>query len=230
MRIRIGQSNEQIGVELIRTFENDVNLSPKTKQEVLKFLSIVVCNLVEKPEEPKYRQLRLQNVKIQRYTTHPSIMAYLQQVLGFELVNETDSEGSSESLLRIVDVSRSTSVFSLRDELQMVTTVLKRVDLLVDTSSIRPKVISNSSSTSSLHSDESTNSKLTEKQKARKLMEERETLQKLKDEQARKRTIQQLQDDKHVRANDPNWKPSVSAAAAKSGDSMSTFRDKFGEN
>lgn len=227
MRIRM---NEPIGRELIQPFENDVNLSPNTKQEVLKFLSVVIGNLIEKPEEPKYRQLRLQNAKILRYTTHAPIMAYLQQVLGFELVNETNSEGSLESLLRVIDLSRAPSSSMLRDELQMITSVLKRVDSSVVPPLAHPKVVSNSSSASSLASDESSITKLTEKQKARKLMEEREALQKVKDEQARKRTIQQLQNDKHVRANDPNWKPSVSAAAAKSGDSMSTFRDKFGEN
>jgi PUB domain len=224
------QSNNQIGSELIQTFENDVNLSPNTKKEVLKFLSIVIGNLVEKPEEPKYRQLRLQNAKIQRYTTHAPIWAYLQQVLGFEKVNETNAEGASESLLRIVDLSSAPSHSMLREELQIVSTVLKRVDSLMNSPFVHSKVIDNSSSTSSLQTDESINTKLTEKQKARKLIEERETLQKVKDEQARKRTIQQLQNDKHVRANDPNWKPSVSAAAAKSGESMSTFRDKFGEN
>jgi PUB domain len=226
----MNQRNNQIGSELIQTFENDVNLSSNTKQEVLKFLSIVVGNLFEKPEEPKYRQLRLQNAKIQRYTSHAPIMAYLQQVLGFEQLRETNSEGTLESMLRIVDLSRAPSSSTLRDELQMVTTVLNRIDSLIIAPLNHPKVISNSSSTSSLQSDESSNTKLTEKQKARKLTEEREALQKVKDEQARKRTIQQLQNDKHVRANDPNWKPSVSAAAAKSGDSMSTFRDKFGEN
>lgn len=46
---------------------------------------------------------------------------------------------------------------------------------------------------------------------------------------SRKRTVAQIKADKHVRENDPNWKPATSAAASKSGEAMTTFRDKFGE-
>ena len=72
-------------------------------------------------------------------------------------------------------------------------------------------------------------SQLTEKQKARllhnqKLEREREEAQRM-----RKHTLSQIAADKDVRENDPNWKPSVSAAAQKSGDTMQSFRDKFGE-
>ena len=71
---------------------------------------------------------------------------------------------------------------------------------------------------------------LSEKQKARILREEAEEAQKVADKKARLNTVAQIAADKHVRENDPNWKPSVSAAAAKAGDSMSTFRDKYGES
>jgi len=39
-----------------------------------------------------------------------------------------------------------------------------------------------------------------------------------------------IKQDKYVRENDPNWKSGVSAACAKSGTGISTFRDKYGEN
>jgi hypothetical protein len=70
---------------------------------------------------------------------------------------------------------------------------------------------------------------LTEKQKARLLLEQKELHDKEEARLARKRTSAQIKADKHVRENDPNWKPSVNAAAAKTGSTISTFRDRFGE-
>jgi len=35
--------------------------------------------------------------------------------------------------------------------------------------------------------------------------------------------------DKYVRENDENWTSKQSAACVKSGDGISTFRDKYGE-
>lgn len=70
---------------------------------------------------------------------------------------------------------------------------------------------------------------LSEKQKARMLKEAKAEKEKQDAQQNRKRTVAQIAADKHTRLNDPNWKPSVSAAAAKAGDAMQTFRDKFGE-
>ena len=143
-----------------------------------------------------------------------------------------------------MDESRLPSPEVLQEELRILKAIVQRLESTTGvTLSTQPRVVSNSSSSASLESEDKGASvptattttaaftgKMTEKQKARILMEEKVALQKLQDDQARKRTIQQIQNDKYVRQNDPNWKPSVSAAAAKSGDTMSTFRDKFGEN
>lgn len=72
--------------------------------------------------------------------------------------------------------------------------------------------------------------KLSEKQKARKLLEEKEQLARQQAKEDRKRQLALLQEDKQTRLTDPNWKPGLSAACAKSGTSISTFRDKYGEN
>ena len=243
MRLRLNGddsgTSSTIGYNFTNAFEHDVNVSSTTKLDVFQFIGIVIKNLVDKPHEPKYRQLRLNNTKIQRYTSHSSIMNYLQQVIGFDRVVDTVAVGTGsdgeEPMLRIVDESRLPSPDILQEELRAIKAIIQRMETTVGVaSSTQPRVISNSSSTASLESDDNGTSgaavKMSEKQKARLLMEEKMALQKLQDEQARKRTIQQIQNDKFVRQNDPNWKPSVSAAAAKSGDSMSTFRDKFGEN
>ena len=72
--------------------------------------------------------------------------------------------------------------------------------------------------------------KLSEKQKARKLLQEKEVIEKELARKERQRQKVLLQQDKWTRENDPNWKPGLSAACAKSGSSISTFRDKYGEN
>eukprot|EP00934_Nitzschia_sp_Nitz4_P006200 Nitzschia sp. Nitz4//scaffold9_size221794//20073//20761//NITZ4_001317-RA/size221794-snap-gene-0.86-mRNA-1//1//CDS//3329560914//6190//frame0 len=72
--------------------------------------------------------------------------------------------------------------------------------------------------------------KLSEKQKARRLLEEKERKEKEIAKLERKRNVAMLQQDKLTRETDPNWKPGLSAACAKSGSSISTFRDKYGEN
>ena len=253
MRLRLNGDSAGAGHFFLNEFEHDVNISSTTKVDVFNFICIVIKNLFEKPSERKYRQLRLNNSKIQRYTSHVAILNYLQQIIGFDRItdkveNNSSSgadSGTEEPLLRIIDDSRLPSPDSLQEELRTLKSIVQRLESTVgvpSSASVQPRVVSNSNSSASLESDDKGTSvptsataavftgKMTEKQKARLLMEEKLALQKLQDDQARKRTIQQIQNDKHVRQNDPNWKPSVSAAAAKSGDTMSTFRDKFGEN
>ena len=69
---------------------------------------------------------------------------------------------------------------------------------------------------------------MSEKQKARLLLEEKERQQKIAEKENRKRNLQMLKEDKKARS-DPNWKPKVSAACAKTGKGLKTFRDKYGE-
>jgi hypothetical protein len=192
-------------------FEQDVNVSAVEKSNCFKFLSVILKNLLKSGEDPKYRQLRLSNAKVQRITAHAAVMAFLKQTIGFETVQE-----DGESLLKIVSNMQGTTV--LEAALSQVTTSQERVSLLL------PRTVSNSSSAASLPDVQ-----LTEKQKYRKVQEEKDVLEKEEARAARKRTVAQIKADKHTRENDPNWKPSVNAAAAKAGDSINTFRDKFGE-
>lgn len=188
---------------ILQSFELDVNVSGKTKLECLKLLSVVLKNLVSKGSEEKYRQLRLNNPKINRLTSaHPSIENYLQVVANFGRFQGEDGE----TLLKCPE-PHTTEV--LERAVKDVQAALARIAAVAGTSA--------------------PTSALSEKQKARHIREQAASKQKQDEEAARKRTIAQIAADKHVRENDPNWKPSVSAAAAKAGTSMSTFRDKFGE-
>jgi len=71
--------------------------------------------------------------------------------------------------------------------------------------------------------------KFSEKQKARRMMEEKLRIEKEKEKLYRKQTRAKIAADKLVRETDENWKPSVSAAADKTGTGLQSFRDRHGE-
>ena len=212
---------------LLSTFEHDVNVSKKEKSTVFKLLKIVTKNLLSSPEEPKYRQLKTSNPKIQTLTRHPPIVSFLMNQLKFQ---QTVDAETNEPLLKIPDgVSPETTV--LEAAVKATNAAYDRTADIVPSAHKGSTTISNSSSTRTNPKilQHQTSSNMSEKQKARILAEQKELKEKEEAKQARKRTAAQIKADKYVRENDPNWKPSVSAAAAKAGDSMSTFRDKFGE-
>jgi len=220
------------------------NMSIQEKIDCFKVLKVVVKNLADPVKANdttmKYRQLRLSNPKIhQTVGRHGEAMAYLQAI-GFVITQDETTTKEKESLLKLKDSIVNVALF--QTSLQEVTTALE----MVDSSSSNNNTTTNtnkrslsrcSSSNSSTYSSSSNHEekkssyepRITEKQKARLLLEQKEKEEKQKAKQLRKQTSAQIKMDKHVRLNDPNWKPSVAAAAAKAGDSMSTFRDKYGE-
>ena len=210
---------------LLSTFEHDVNVSKKEKSTVFKLLKIVTKNLLSSPEEPKYRQLKTSNPKIQTLTRHPPIVSFLMNQLKFQ---QTVDAETNEPLLKIPDgVSPETTV--LEAAVKATNAAYDRTADIVPSAHKGSTTNSSSTRTNPKILQHQTSSNMSEKQKARILAEQKELKEKEEAKQARKRTAAQIKADKYVRENDPNWKPSVSAAAAKAGDSMSTFRDKFGE-
>ena len=210
---------------LLSTFEHDVNVSKKEKSTVFKLLKIVTKNLLSSPEEPKYRQLKTSNPKIQALTRHPPIVSFLMNQLKFQ---QTVDAETNEPLLKIPDgVSPETTV--LEAAVKATNAAYDRTADIVPSAHRGSTTNSSSTRTNPKILQHQTSSNMSEKHKARILAEQKELKEKEEAKQARKRTAAQIKADKYVRENDPNWKPSVSAAAAKAGDSMSTFRDKFGE-
>lgn len=194
----------------IVTFETDVNVSLADKASVLKMLKTILANLADpvKQNDPKYRQLRLGNAKIASMTLYPVIMSLLVS-LGFARITQDDGE----SLLKITGTVPAT----ISTHATQVAAAYERVAAQV----LQKK---------SLNTSGTTTTELTSKQKARIVTEQAALKEKEVARAARKRTAAQIKTDKYVRENDPNWKPAVNAAAAKSGDSITTFRDKYGEN
>jgi hypothetical protein len=221
---------------LLTTLEHDVNISATDKLACFKLLRVVIKNLCDpiKCNDIKFRQLRPANPKLQAMFQYPSIVSYLQQIIGFEEAIE-----NGEAILRINNVP-DTAVMS-REYIQ-ISAIYERIEKLVpSTTSTAPSsstkpVLKTSTSTVSTESTASSTTSttmsldgLSEKQKARILKEQKEAAEKEAAKMARKRTVAQIQADKVVRQTDPNWKPTVSAAAAKNGSSLQTFRDKYGE-
>jgi len=185
----------------VSQLEHDVNVSLAEKASVLKMLFIVLGNLADpsKCEDPKFRQLKLSNTSVQKMMRHAGIVRFLKS-LGF---------AQQDECLKIDAIPSS-----IADTAAQVKTVYQRIN---------DKLALHTTNTSS------NSQPLTEKQKARALAEKKAEAEKEEARAARKRTAEQIKQDKYIRENDPNWKPSVNAAAGKSGTAISTFRDKYGE-
>ncbi|KAL3937561.1 MAG: hypothetical protein SGBAC_007353 [Bacillariaceae sp.] len=188
----------------------DGRITMGQKTDAVKTLQVVLKNAVTDPvksQEAKYRQLKLGNARLQqRLFSIPVVMEVLQLV-GFQ-PQAVDGE---ECL--VLPLGATAMGQECVEELVV---TQQRLAFIAGDS-----IMSNVKAT--------VPEKLSEKQKARKLLEEKEKLEKQKAKENRKRNLELLKEDKLARENDPNWKPKVSAACAKSGTGISTFRDKYGE-
>lgn len=225
--------------KLLISYENDENVTLTEKVQCLKTLRVIVKNLSDpdKVHDEKYRQFKCNNPKIQIMIHNPNIVTYLQSI-GFS----PDTNTNGDDLIWKIETIPDNAAMS-RAYMQVCSTLERlegsiSVQPVASTSSLsqqskKPRTLQHASSTMSTESISSISSsvdgKLTEKQKARILLEQKQAIEKEEIKLARQRTKQQIQNDKMVRENDPNWRPAVSAAAAKNGNPMLTFRDKFGE-
>jgi hypothetical protein len=179
-------------------------------------LNVVVKNLADptKAQDPKYCQLKLDNEKIKaKLACHPSAVNFLLSIGFAHGVDET----TGATVLRMeTTANASLMTASLQQIVEGIETVAAAVTVEQQQNNKKPRV-------------EDPLNKLTEKQKARILTEEKEQRDKEAAKAYRKKNVEQLKQDKHVRLNDPNWTSGVSAACAKTGTGIETFRDKFGE-
>jgi PUB domain len=214
----------------------------------LKTLKVVLNNLIDpvKQDNPKYRTLNLSNPKLMEtlWNGIPYLATeWFQQTLGFVVEIKEGSADDTPTQFLVLPPSppssSSTSRLLQQSMYQTLHTNLETALRLVD-------IDNNDTSAAAAVSVESSHKKakrqqhdeepppplesLTEKQKARRLLEQAKARDQAKAKEERARQIALLQQDKHTRIHDPNWKPGLSAACAKSGTSISTFRDKYGEN
>eukprot|EP00565_Helicotheca_tamesis_P004714 CAMPEP_0185732582 /NCGR_PEP_ID=MMETSP1171-20130828/16726_1 /TAXON_ID=374046 /ORGANISM="Helicotheca tamensis, Strain CCMP826" /LENGTH=238 /DNA_ID=CAMNT_0028402107 /DNA_START=33 /DNA_END=749 /DNA_ORIENTATION=- len=210
------------------------------KAECLKLLRVVVKNLSDpvKAQDPKYRQLRMSNEKVQaKLLPCPSAVEYMKSIGFTETVDADGSKYLRIEMTEEVNVSHMAAALTeLTNALDMVDPdAAKRAPPSRPASSFAEEkkspegiIISRSNSSVSTASASST-SGMSEKQKARLLMEKKRQREADEAKKARAKTSALIKQDKYVRENDENWKSSQSAACVKSGDGISTFRDKYGE-
>jgi hypothetical protein len=195
---------------------------------------VVLRNLVDpiKSQDVKYRTLKLDNAKLHQKLFSITYMRDLLGVLGF--CESTNADGVSCLMMEDQKVASSqtqTTVTGCLEEL-----VQTQENLTTEPTNKKPKVQSQSQAQSMAVDEQPAKvfyhgdlDKLSEKQKARRMLAEKEKLDKVKAKEHRKKNLALLKADKVTRETDPNWKPGVSAACAKSGTGISTFRDKYGE-
>jgi hypothetical protein len=199
----------------------------------------VVKNLCDpvKAQDPKYRQLKLDNEKVRAKILACSAAVPLLQALGFVESMEGNGDDNDNDNTRVLRMGEQWDAAVMTNALDEITSTLAQLDN-GNTQNKKPRTSSATTNINSTTNNITNNnntvfpsveSKLTEKQKARRLLEEKQERERELAKQQRKHNVAMLKQDKFVRQNDENWTSGVSAACAKSGDSISTFRDKFGE-
>jgi hypothetical protein len=193
----------------------------------LKLLKVVLKNLADpvKSQDPKYRQLKLENPKVaSKILPCPSSMDYLKAI-GF--VPGVDEIGA-----KVLRVETATDVVLMQASLQEVSNGLDMVAPKNSGKIIKKYRVASSSSLEEKKEDKPTyavEEKLSEKQKARRMLEEKKDREKEEAKMHRKKTAALIKADKFVRENDENWTSQPSAACNKAGKGISTFRDRNGE-
>jgi hypothetical protein len=188
----------------------------------LKLLTVVVKNLADpqKSVDPKYRHLKTCNEKIAT-----KLLRFVQAVeflisIGFSQQKDVDSNDGSTIFQ--IPAEHTVDLDAMQAALLQVTAAMAKVATPSSTAAANTHV--------QLNQKPVVKERLSEKQKARLLLAKKEAEEKKLERAYREKNIQALKQDEHVRRNDPNWKSGVSSACSKSGSSISTFRDKYGEN
>jgi len=228
---------EQPGMHLQHlVLDTEAAATKEQKIAALKTLRVVVKNLADpaKSVDPKYRQLKLSNQKVKaKLSPCPSALNYMKAI-GFDVVDE-----DGEEYLR-VDSSKTIDIPHMKaslNELNNAIGMLEPRDIIPAGFAEEKKTAEAGDQCSATTWSSSVKSsgaaapvgKFGEKQKARQLMEKKRQRELREAKEARKKTAELIKQDKHVRENDPDWKPKQSAACVKSGSGISSFRDKYGE-
>jgi PUB domain len=184
-----------------------------------------------KSQDLKYRKLKLENPKVQANILPccPSSIDYLKAI-GFQ---ETKDEDTNEKILRID--ATDDFVILMQASLQEVSNGLDIVNPM-QTGNAGYQTVSKKHRTGTTFEEKkddvimtASGDKLSEKQKARILADKVKQVEREEAKAQRRKVAQLIKQDKYVRENDENWTSAPSAACAKTGNSISTFRDRHGE-
>ena len=193
----------------------------------LKVLKVFTKNLLDpvKAKDEKYRQVRLDNCKIQQTLVpcNPAAVEYLHS-LGF-----TPAASSDDQVLRMETMIDAEVMAAALTAVQQALETLGVVKANNPPTTLQHQPSSSSTLSSSSSATTNSTERLTEKQKARRLLEAQRQAELAQAKQSRKKTAALIQQDKYVRAKDENWTSGPSAAVHKAGNAIPTFRDRHGE-
>lgn len=180
----------------------------------LKTLHVLVKNVAKEPTNEKYLSVRLSNPKIAERLAlaNPDIpAAAFLEALGF-----VRSEDCLALTAGAFDVALFASMASTLAEIVAARSgrPLENKCLNVKTDKVRKL----------------SKGGMSLKEQGRMQKEEQERRERESRKSSKAEILKTINTDAHARKNDPNWTSGVSAAAGKAGSSISTFRDKFGED
>jgi len=219
----------------IQKIKEDTALSLTQKHDCLKTLAVVLKNLVgvQKGAGPdieaglKYRTLKLDNPKLKaRLFCASGVRELFLEHVGMVadgntlVLWEVPSEGLRETILLKILPAVTVAQLEIANNLDSSPSSSKKAKLTEH---------NNNNNNNGGRVAVAPLEKLSEKQKARLLMEEKQQRERDREKAFRKETRAKIAADKLVRQTDENWKPSVSAAADKTGTGLLTFRDRHGE-
>jgi len=215
----------------MKQITDDTSISLAQKNDCLKTLGVVLKNLIDGSKGGlsgaglKYRTLKLDNPKLRARLFCSSAVREL--LLDPNLVGMV----ASEAALTMAEAPSQ----AIRDAIGLkvlpaVSTAQREITTKLETGSASKKAkLSEHNGPSRTATTTVPTEKLSEKQKARRMMEEKRLLEKEREKAFRKEMKAKIAADKLVRQKDENWRPSVSAAADKTGTGLLTFRDRHGE-
>jgi len=223
----------------LKEITGDASLSPTQKTVCLKTLSVVLTNLIDPTKGSssdsatglKYRTLKLDNPKlgarlfcsgtVRRLLLDPTLVGMVAR----SAANNNNTTTNDDDNLLVMEEAPSRAI---ADKIGL--TVLPAVSTAHKAVAARAtQPTTSTTQTATATATPVVPEKLSEKQKARRLLEEKRRREREQDKAHRRETRAKIAADKLVRKTDENWKPSVSAAADKTGTGLLTFRDRHGE-
>jgi len=178
----------------------------------LKTLKVLIKNVAQNPEDEKFQTIKLTNPKIQERLGCCPQNVQLLKAMGFKEVDGT---------LTISQENINQPAF-LKMQKQLEDAVEAR-------SGSRQQPVLNAPCQAKKRTSSGA-PKVSMKVQARRDAAEREKTEKAQRLADKNEQLKLIKAQAFARKNDPNWKAGVSAAMAKGGDAIETFRGKFGED
>lgn len=243
MALRLSSAGATSVDGYIQQITEDTSISLAQKSDCLKTLTVVLKNLIAPSKGAaagdaglKYRTLKTDNPKLRAKifcgSSHGDAVRNL-------LMSSSVGMIATETTLTMEDAPSPSQIDSIGLKvLPAISTAQRDIAAKLETSSGSENCSKKAKLTEQKQNNNNKSSgiqieypgeKLSEKQKARRAMEDKKHLEKAREKAYVQATRAKIAADKLVRQKDENWKPAVSAASAKTGTGLLSFRDRHAE-